>query len=203
GRVGALISSGYSSRRAWQDRSCARIYRRGDGIVSSSPAAILKCMGDSSTNVKLSPGGGFLLEPTGTTTVLTPEMLSDEQRMMKETAEDFMRREDEPRISEIEEKKSGVMRAVLEKAGTIGLLGHDVPEEYGGLGGDKTSSSLIFETVSRMGSFAVSYGAHVGIGTMPIVFFGTTEQRRKWLPALASGDAIAAYALTEPGSGSD
>jgi alkylation response protein AidB-like acyl-CoA dehydrogenase len=160
-------------------------------------------MGDSSTNVTLSPGGGFLLEPTGTTTVLTPEMLSDEQRMMKETAEDFMRREVEPRIREIEEKKSGVMRAVLEKAGAIGLLGHDVPEEYGGLGGDKTSSSLIFESASRLGSFAVSYGAHVGIGTMPLVLFGTAEQKRRYLPSLASGERIAAYALTEPGSGSD
>ena len=160
-------------------------------------------MGDSSTNVTLSPGGGFLLEPTGTTRVLTPEMLSDEQRMMKETAEDFMRREVEPRIREIEEKKPGVMRAVLEKAGAIGLLGHDVPEEYGGLGGDKTSSSLIFESASRLGSFAVSYGAHVGIGTMPLVLFGTAEQKRRYLPSLASGERIAAYALTEPGSGSD
>ena len=122
---------------------------------------------------------------------------------MKETAEDFMRREVEPRIRDIEEKKPGVMRAVLEKAGEVGLLGHDVPEEYGGLGGDKTSSSLIFESASRLGSFAVSYGAHVGIGTMPLVLFGTAEQKRRYLPSLATGERIAAYALTEPGSGSD
>jgi alkylation response protein AidB-like acyl-CoA dehydrogenase len=160
-------------------------------------------MGDSPSNVTLSPGGGFLLEQTGTTTVLTPEMLTDEQRMMKETAEDFMRREVEPRTREIEEKKPGVMRAILEKAGEVGLLGHDVPEEYGGLGGDKTSSSLIFESASRLGSFAVSFGAHVGIGTMPLVLFGTPEQKRRYLPSLASGERIAAYALTEPGSGSD
>src|SRR5207342_1402378 len=133
----------------------------------------------------------------------TPEMLTDEQRMMKETAEDFMRREVEPRTREIEEKKPGVMRAILEKAGEVGLLGHDIPEEYGGLGGDKTSSSLITEALSRQGSFAVSFGAHVGIGTMPIVLFGTPEQRKKYLPGLASGETIAAYALTEPGSGSD
>ena len=160
-------------------------------------------MGDAPTNVTISPGGGFLLEPTGATTILTPEMLTDEQRMMKETAEDFMRREVEPRIREIEEKKPGVMRAVLEKAGEVGLLGHDVPEEYGGLGGDKTSASLIFESASRLGSFAVSYGAHVGIGTVPLVLFGTPEQKRRYLPRLASGALIAAYALTEPGSGSD
>ncbi len=133
-----------------------------------------------------SVGGGFLLEPTGSARILTPEMLTDEQRMMKETAEDFMRREVEPRIAEIEEKKPGLMREILQKAGEVGLLGHDVPEAYGGLGGDKTSSSLIFEAISRLGSFAVSFGAHVGIGTMPIVLFGTPEQRQKYLPRLAT-----------------
>jgi alkylation response protein AidB-like acyl-CoA dehydrogenase len=123
--------------------------------------------------------------------------------MMRDTAEDFMRREVEPRTAEIEQKKPGTMRALLEKAGEVGLLGHDIPEAYGGLGGDKTSSSLITEAVSRLGSFAVSYGAHVGIGTMPLVLFGTPEQRSRYLPSLATGQRIAAYALTEPGSGSD
>ena len=85
----------------------------------------------------------------------------------------------------------------------MGLLGHDIPEAYGGLGGDKTSSSLITEAASQQGSYAVSFGAHVGIGTMPLVLFGTPEQRQKYLPKLASGESIAAYALTEPGSGSD
>src|SRR5450432_2518344 len=153
--------------------------------------------------ITLSPGGGFLLEPTGSATIFTPEMLTDEQLMMKKTADDFMRGEVLPRLADIEAKKPGLMRAVLEKAGEVGLLGHDVPEEYGGLGGDKTSSSLIFESASRLGSFAVSYGAHVGIGTMPLVLFGTAEQKRRYLPSLASGERIAAYALTEPGSGSD
>jgi alkylation response protein AidB-like acyl-CoA dehydrogenase len=151
----------------------------------------------------LSPGGGFLLEPTGSASVLIPESLTDEQRMMKETADDFMRREVEPKTDQIEDKQPGLMREILRKAGEVGLLGHDVPEAYGGLGGDKTSSSLIFEAVSRMGSFAVSYGAHVGIGTMPLVLFGTPEQKQKYLPRLATGELIAAYALTEPGSGSD
>jgi alkylation response protein AidB-like acyl-CoA dehydrogenase len=160
-------------------------------------------MGDSPETITLSPGGGFLLEPTGSATVLTPEMLTDEQRMMKATAEDFMRREVEPRTAELESKKPGAMRDVLEKAGAVGLLGHDIPEAYGGLGGDKTSSSLIFESVSRLGSFAVSYGAHVGIGTMPLVLFGTPAQKSRYLPRLATGELIAAYALTEPGSGSD
>jgi alkylation response protein AidB-like acyl-CoA dehydrogenase len=160
-------------------------------------------MGNPTLSLTLSPGGGFLLEPTGSATVLTPETITDEQRMMKQTADDFVRREVEPHTVAIEEKKPGLMRAILRKAGDVGLLGHDVPEEYGGLGGDKTSSSLIFEASSRLGSFAVSYGAHVGIGTMPLVLFGTPAQHKKYLPRLATGEMIAAYALTEPGSGSD
>ena len=109
-----------------------------------------------------------------------------------------------PRIAEIEAKKPGAdARAARRRRARVGLLGHDVPEAYGGLGGDKTSSSLITEAASRQGSFAVSFGAHVGIGTMPLVLFGTAEQRQKYLPRLATGEMIAAYALTEPGSGSD
>ncbi|MES1205810.1 MAG: acyl-CoA dehydrogenase family protein [Pseudomonadota bacterium] len=155
------------------------------------------------TPITVSAGGGFLLERTGSATVLTPETLSDEQRMMLQTADDFVTREVETHIPEIEAKKPGLMRALLQKAGDVGLLGHDIPEIYGGLGGDKTSSSLIAESVSRQGSFAVSFGAHAGIGTMPIVLFGTAAQREKYLPKLATGELIAAYALTEPGSGSD
>jgi alkylation response protein AidB-like acyl-CoA dehydrogenase len=153
--------------------------------------------------ITLSPGGGFLLEPTGSATIFTPEMLNDEQRMMKKTADDFMKGEVLPRLAEIEAKKPGLMRELMEKAGAVGLLGHDVPEAFGGLDGDKSSSSLIAESVAMQGSFAVSFGAHVGIGTMPLVLFGTKAQREKYLPGLASGAKIAAYALTEPGSGSD
>jgi len=125
------------------------------------------------SSITLTPGGGFLLEKTGSATILVPETLSDEQRLMKQTADDFMRREVEPLTAQIDDKKPGLMRELLRKSGEVGLLGHDVPEEYGGLGGDKTSSSLIFEAASRQGSFAVSFGAHVGIGTMPLVLFGT------------------------------
>jgi len=144
-----------------------------------------------------------LLEKTGSAHTLTPEMLSDEQRMMHQTTIDFVAREVEPRLAEMEAKKPGVMRDILQKAGAVGLLGHDIPAAFGGLEGDKTSSSLITEAVSRIGSFAVSYGAHVGIGTMPLVLFGTPAQHAKYLPKLATGEMIAAYALTEPGSGSD
>ena len=94
----------------------------------------------SAPSITLSPGGGFLLEPTGSVTIFTPEMLSDEQRMMKETADDFLMKEVMPRVAEIESKKPGVMRDLMQKAGSVGFLGHDIPEAYGGLGGDKTSA---------------------------------------------------------------
>src|SRR5699024_9236459 len=92
---------------------------------------------------------------------------------------------------------------LLKKAGELGLLSADIPEEYGGLELDKISSSLITEKFSNAGGFSVTHGAHVGIGTLPIVFFGNDEQKEKYLPKLATGDLLAAYALTEPGSGSD
>ena len=134
----------------------------------------------ASPAITLSPGGGFLLEPTGSATIFTPEMLTEEHLMMKKTADDFMRGEVLPRVNEIEAKKPGLMRELMEKAGALGLLGHDVPEAYGGgLDGDKSSASLIAESVAMQGSFAVSFGAHVGIGTMPIALFGTKAQQRK------------------------
>ena len=144
-----------------------------------------------------------MLESTGSARIFTPEMFTEEQRMMRETARDFFKREVEPHIAAIEEKKPGLLPSILKKAGDVGLLGHDVPEAFGGLGGDKTSSSLIFEAMSRLGSWAVTFGAHVGIGAMPIVLFGSQAQREKYLPPIVSGEKLAAYALTEPGSGSD
>src|SRR5688572_8325563 len=145
--------------------------------------------------ITLTPGGGFLLEPTGSATIVTAERLSEDHLLMKQTAEDFMRREVDPRLGDIEEKKPGVLRELLRKAGEIGLLGHDIPEEHGGLGGDKMSSSLIFECMSRIASWAVTFGCHTGIGSMPIVLFGNAEQRARYLPRLATGEIVAAYAL--------
>jgi alkylation response protein AidB-like acyl-CoA dehydrogenase len=148
-------------------------------------------------------GGEFLLRPSGSVTVFAPEQFSDEQRMYYETAEKFSREEVVPRVAEIEAKAPGVMVELLRKAGTVGLLGVDVPQAYGGLGADKTTSMLMTETITRVASFSVSLGAHTGIGTLPIVFFGTDAQKQRYLPRLASGEWIAAYALTEPSSGSD
>ena len=149
-------------------------------------------------------GGGFLLEPTGTANILIPEMLTDEQRMMKETAEDFVRREVEPRIAEIEEKKPGLMREHPAQGRRSGPAGPRRPRgvRRPGRRQDQLQPDLRGASAA-WGRSRSAYGAHVGIGTMPLVLFGTPEQKRKYLPRLATGELIAAYALTEPGSGSD
>ncbi|WP_078555688.1 acyl-CoA dehydrogenase family protein [Bacillus alkalicellulosilyticus] len=148
-------------------------------------------------------GASFLIEDVAAESVFTPEDFTEEHVMIGKTAEDFVVNEVVPEIEKIEEHQFDISRRLLSEAGELGLLGADVPEEYGGLGLDKISSSIITEKFARAGSFSLSYGAHVGIGSLPIVFFGNHEQKEKYLPALATGEKIAAYALTEPGSGSD
>jgi len=148
-------------------------------------------------------GGGFLLEGTPAEEVMTPEDFKEEQRMIAQTARDFMEKEVLPVAEKLEKQDFDLLRGLMKKAGELGLLGADVPEAYGGLGLDKVSSMLITENVSVEGSFGATWGAHTGIGTLPIVFFGTEEQKQKYLPKLASGEWIGAYALTEPHAGSD
>ncbi len=149
------------------------------------------------------PGGQFLLDGTGEHRQFTPEDFTDEQRELMRTATQFSDREVAPRVKEIEEKAPGVLVGLLKRAGELGFLAIDVPEEYGGLGLSKTTSMLATETIRRVGSFSTTIGAHTGIGTLPLVFYGTEEQKQRYLPRLASGEWIAAYALTEAGSGSD
>ncbi|SFJ41697.1 Acyl-CoA dehydrogenase, middle domain [Halobacillus dabanensis] len=148
-------------------------------------------------------GGGFIVEDLGAEDVITPEDFTDEHLMIAKTAEDFVLGEVVPKIENLENHEFEHSVALLKQAGELGLLGADVPEEYGGLQLDKISSSLITEKFSRAGGFSVTHGAHVGIGSLPIVFFGNDEQKSKYLPLLSTGEKIAAYALTEPGSGSD
>jgi len=136
-------------------------------------------------------------------TVVTPEDFTREQRAMAKAAEEFIEGEVLPKVEEIEEQTPGLMRDLLRQAGELGLLAADVPEEYGGLALDLVTSLLICEQTGRQGSFAVSHGAHTGIGTLPVVYFGTEEQKQKYLPKLANGEMIGAYALSEAGSGSD
>ncbi|QII26143.1 acyl-CoA dehydrogenase [Bacillus altitudinis] len=148
-------------------------------------------------------GGSFLIDETNYEHIFTPEDFSDEHQMIGKTTEDYILQDVVPHIDQIENHEFEHSVRLLKKAGELGLLGADVPEEFGGLGLDKISSAIITEKFARAGSFSLSYGAHVGIGSLPIVLFGNQAQKEKYLPGLASGETIAAYALTEPGSGSD
>lgn len=149
-------------------------------------------------------GASFLIEETDPQAVFTPEDFTEEHRMIASTTEEFVENEVLPVIDRIEQDHDfGTSVALMRKAGELGLLGGDVPEAYGGLGLDKISTTIVTEKFARARSFSLTYGAHVGIGTLPIVFFGTEAQKKKYLPDLAAGKKIAAYALTEPGSGSD
>ncbi|XID92340.1 acyl-CoA dehydrogenase family protein [Paenibacillaceae bacterium WGS1546] len=148
-------------------------------------------------------GGSFIIEDVDPSRIATPEDFTEEQRMIARTTEDFVAAEIVPNDEAIEKLNYELTVRKLRQAGETGLLGADVPEAYGGLGLDKTSTTLIAERFAKASSFALSAGAHVGIGTLPIVYFGTEEQKRKYLPALASGEKLAAYCLTEPSSGSD
>ncbi|MEF3301584.1 acyl-CoA dehydrogenase family protein [Paenibacillus sp. GYB003] len=148
-------------------------------------------------------GGSFVIDSTSWRDVMTPEDFTEEQTMIGDAAEHFVEHEVLPHDAELEKLDYGLTVRLIRKAGELGLLGVDVPERYGGLGLDKVSSTLISEKLAKGSSFALSVGAHVGIGTLPIVFFGTAEQKQTYLPDLADGTKIAAYCLTEPSSGSD
>jgi len=148
-------------------------------------------------------GGGFLTADVTAQQVFTREDLSGAQQMFGRIAEDFMRAEVVPRDKEIHAKNWALTRELLLKAGELDLLRVDIPEAYGGLGLDKVSSAYVGEKIAVMPSFAGSLGAHTTIGTLPLVYFGNEEQKARYLPRLASGEWVAAYALTEPGSGSD
>jgi alkylation response protein AidB-like acyl-CoA dehydrogenase len=155
----------------------------------------------SSNEIK--KGGSFLIEDTDPQTVFTPEDFSDEQKMFAKTAEDFVFGEVIPTIEKTEAQEEGAMVSLLKKSGELGLLMVDVPEKYGGLGLDKGTSMLVAEVISKSGAFASAHGAQVGIGTLPVVFFGNEEQKQKYLPGLASGEIISCYALTEADAGTD
>ncbi len=146
-------------------------------------------------------GGEFLLRLPER--IATPEDFNEQQRMIGATAERFAREEVEPAAEELEKPDLERMRSLLRKAAELGLCAADVPEEYGGLGLGLASSTIIADRIARYGSFSVSFSGHTGIGTLPVLYFGTEEQKRRYLPRLASGEWIGAYALSESGSGSD
>src|ERR1700687_3628488 len=160
-------------------------------------------MATTPISTSLNRGGSFLVASITPDEIFTPADLSDDQRLIGQSAEEFVTKEVTPLIPELEQHKEGVMAKLLKKAGEIGLLGGGVPEEYGGSGLDRISSTVLSEKISSYGSFSVSVGAHSGIGTLPIVYFGTDEQKKKYLPKLATGEWLASYCLSEPQAGSD
>ena len=148
-------------------------------------------------------GGAFLVAPIGTFPQFTPEELSDDAKAIGQAARDFVEGEVLPKDSVIDKLDLELSRKLLRQAGETGLLSLEIPEEYDGMDLDKITGLLVLEEMGRQASFSVTYGAHTGIGTLPIVYFGTKEQKAAYLPKLSSGEWVAAYALTEAGAGSD
>ena len=158
---------------------------------------------ETSAPMKKVNGGSFLIEERLPAEVFTPEDFTNEQRQIAQTAFEFAKNEVVPQANEIEAKNFAVTKDLLHKAGELGLMGVDVPEEYGGLEMDKVTSAIVADHIAQSASFSVAFSAHVGIGTLPIVWYGTPEQKQKYLPKLATGEWIGAYALSEASSGSD
>ncbi len=148
-------------------------------------------------------GGSFLIEERQPEEIFTPEDFTEEHRMIAETTRQFVDNEVIPRIDELEEHDWKLARELVRKAADLGLIGANIPEEYGGLGLDQTSGALVGENIGRSASFATTLGAESGIGLLPIIYFGTDAAKERYLEKIASGEIITAYALTEAGSGSD
>ncbi|WP_057937046.1 acyl-CoA dehydrogenase family protein [Algoriphagus resistens] len=156
------------------------------------------------TQTKSTQGGEFLIKETDAKDIFIPEEFTEEQQMMAQACQDFIDTEITPRIDEIDSMKNPeLVPSIFKKAGDLGLLGIAVPEEYGGMGMSFTTSMLIADIIGAAGSFSTTYGAHTGIGTLPILYYGTEEQKKKYLPKLATGEWAACYCLTEPEAGSD
>jgi alkylation response protein AidB-like acyl-CoA dehydrogenase len=152
---------------------------------------------------KIIPGGSFLIANVTPEDIFTPEDFSEEQQEIARTTAEFAEKSILPRAAEIESKNFAVTRELLLEAGSLGLMAADIPEEYGGLALDKVTAALISDRIAVSASFSVSFSAHTGIGTLPVVWYGTPAQKEKYLPKLGSGEWIAAYALSESSSGSD
>jgi alkylation response protein AidB-like acyl-CoA dehydrogenase len=160
-------------------------------------------MHSATATTKQLTGGSFLIEERSPGEVFTPEDFTEQHLLIAKTAEEFAKKEIVPNIERMEHKDYSASRELLKKAGALGLSGVDVPEAYGGMGLDKVTSALIADRIAKYGGFSTTWGAHACIGTLPIVYFGTEEQKKKYLPGLASGETVGAYALSESSSGSD
>jgi len=157
----------------------------------------------TATTPNVIPGGSFLIANASPDDIFTLEDLTEEQQEIARTTAEFAEKSILPRVAEIEAKDFSVTRELLREAGSLGLMAVDIPEQYGGLALDKVTSALIADRIAISASFSVSISAHTGIGTLPVVWYGTPAQKEKYLPKLASGEWIAAYALSESSSGSD
>ncbi len=154
-------------------------------------------------NKKYVSGGEFMVNDPEAKNIFIPEDFDEEQLMIAETCRDFINTEVMPNLDKIDAQQEGIAKELLNKSGELGLLGISIPEEYGGFGQSFVTSMLASEVMGTGYSFAVTYSCHTGIGSMPILYFGNDQQKEKYLPALASGELIGAYCLTEPGAGSD
>jgi hypothetical protein len=148
-------------------------------------------------------GGEFLVKETTADTIFSRDLISEEQKMFSQTASDFITNRVQPNVQKIDKQDPELVIQLLKESAELGLLGATVPDEYGGMGVDLATDTLINEEVGKGHSWAAAYAAHTGIGTLPILYYGTTEQKNKYLPGLVDGNIKAAYCLTEPGSGSD
>lgn len=157
----------------------------------------------SSAPARSIAGGSFLLESRSPEEVFTPEDFSEQHILIAQTTEEFAQNEIIPNIEKMEHKDFSVVRELLKKAGELGLSGVEIPETYGGLELDKVTAAVIADHIAKYAGFATTWGGHTGIGTLPIVYFGTDEQKKKYLPRLAAGEIVGAYALSEASSGSD
>src|SRR5437764_7593794 len=147
-------------------------------------------------------GGSFLLEERTPDEVFTPEDFTEQHQLIAQTAEEFATNEIVPNIEKLEHKDFALLRELVKKAGDLGLSAVDTPEAYGGLQMDKVASAIIADRLAKYGGFSATWGAHTCIGTLPIVYFGTEEQKKKYLPKLASGEIVGAYALSGASSAS-
>ena len=142
-------------------------------------------------------GGSFLLETRSPEEIFTPEDFTEQHKLIAQTAEEYANNEIVPNIEKMEHKDFSVSRDLLKKAGELGLSAVEIPEAYGGLEMDKVTAAVIADHIAKYAGFATTWGGHTGIGTLPIVYFGTDEQKKKYLPRLAAGEIVGAYALSE------
>ena len=162
-----------------------------------------EAMATTSASKATVPGGSFLLESRSPDEIFTPEDFSEQHQLIAQTAEEFAQNEIIPNVEKMEHKDFSISRDLLRKAGELGLSSAEIPEAYGGLEMDKVTAAVIADHIAKYAGFATTWGGHTGIGTLPIVYFGTEEQKKKYLPRLASGEIVGAYALSEASSGSD